>query len=540
MISIRQALGAAFAVACLAQPSAAQVQSAEQQKCLQSTATASAKLAKARAKEYAKCLKSAAGEDLVGCSAEDCVASDASGKVGDALAKLRDISSASCRTQPDFAYRHPSLVGSVVVDETIGLFDDVLGPDLDDVAILKSEDARGAACQGKILKAATKLGLTMTSLYDACRKAAVPTVTSAEALADCLDAITADDSGKVAAAERGIDAAVAGTCAGLDMNTVLDGSCDGAPDLGDCVAERARCRACRRASSSDDLGTDCDLFDDGNADGSCTGVAGRCNGRADLCDRTFDEVAHPTTHNAYSSIEDDWFGPNQRYGLTRQLAEGITSMMLDSYEYEGGLWFCHGSCSYGGPTTIGKTSMVDGLSAIREHLLVDPESVVSIIFESYITEAQMQQAFTDAGLMPYLHEQPVGMPWPAMQQLVASGKRLIVFTDDSAASLPWHHYVWDFAWETPYSFESAEDFVCSINRGDMANSLYILNHFLTDLVGSPQLANQVNHNPLFEDRALQCQTESGRLPNFVTVDFYDIGDVFEVTDTLNGFAQCAE
>ena len=41
-------------------------------------------------------------------------------------------------------------------------------------------------------------------------------------------------------------------------------------------------------------------------------------------------------------------------------------------------------------------------------------------------------------------------------------------------------------------------------------------------------------NPFFLDRAQRCQQESGRLPNFVTVDFYSIGDVFEVVDALNG------
>jgi hypothetical protein len=47
----------------------------------------------------------------------------------------------------------------------------------------------------------------------------------------------------------------------------------------------------------------------------------------------------------------------------------------------------------------------------------------------------------------------------------------------------------------------------------------------------------VNHNPLFIDRAEQCRTESGRLPNFVTVDFYDIGDLFDVVDSLNGLLE---
>ena len=68
----------------------------------------------------------------------------------------------------------------------------------------------------------------------------------------------------------------------------------------------------------------------------------------------------------------------------------------------------------------------------------------------------------------------------------------------------------------------------------MSNSLFILNHFLTNIIGSPQLADMVNHNPLFIDRALQCESESGRLPNFVTVDFYNIGDVLAVVDALNG------
>jgi hypothetical protein len=43
----------------------------------------------------------------------------------------------------------------------------------------------------------------------------------------------------------------------------------------------------------------------------------------------------------------------------------------------------------------------------------------------------------------------------------------------------------------------------------------------------------VNHNPLFIDRAEQCEEEGNALPNFVTVDFYDIGDLFDVVESLN-------
>ena len=84
------------------------------------------------------------------------------------------------------------------------------------------------------------------------------------------------------------------------------------------------------------------------------------------------------------------------------------------------------------------------------------------------------------------------------------------------------------------SFAQPSDMSCAINRGNFANSLFILNHFLTQVFGSAALAEQVNHDPFFVDRADQCQAESGRLPNFVTVDWYDIGDLFAVVDHLNG------
>ena len=182
--------------------------------------------------------------------------------------------------------------------------------------------------------------------------------------------------------------------------------------------------------------------------------------------------------------------------------------------------------------------MVDGLARIREYLEVDADAVVSIIFESYITEAQAAQAFVDAGLDGLVHSQPLGDPWPTLGELVASGKRLVVFTDDSSASLPWHHYVWDYAWETPYSYSATSEFTCAKNRGTPGAPLYILNHFLTDTFGSLALAQKANKDPLFTDRALQCQSEAGQVPNFVTVDFYNVGPLFHVTDELNGIGRC--
>lgn len=259
----------------------------------------------------------------------------------------------------------------------------------------------------------------------------------------------------------------------------------------------------------------------------------RCNGSRDLCDRAFDAVAYPTTHNAMSNAEDGFNGPNQHYSVSHQLDDGVRGLMLDIWYFGGDVVLCHAGdvipCD-----VFGMRPLVDGLADIKTFLDRHPNEVVSIIFESYVSETDVAAKFIASGLISYAHAQPAADPWPTLRGLIEADKRLVVFTDDSAAGLPWHHYVWDYAWETHYSFENPEDFSCTINRGSMSNRLFILNHFLTRVIGSPQLAEMVNHDPLFIERALQCQTESGRLPNFVTVDFYDIGDLFSVVDELNG------
>src|SRR5687767_15168907 len=54
-----------------------------------------------------------------------------------------------------------------------------------------------------------------------------------------------------------------------------------------------------------------------------------CNGAAALCERRYDQVAYVTTHNAMSSQEDGFFGPNQFFGVARQLDDGVRGLMLD-------------------------------------------------------------------------------------------------------------------------------------------------------------------------------------------------------------------
>lgn len=262
-------------------------------------------------------------------------------------------------------------------------------------------------------------------------------------------------------------------------------------------------------------------------------IHAQCNGHEELCDKRYNEVAYLTTHNAYNAQEEAFNLPNQTYGLTRQLEDGVRGLMLDVYAL-GGVATVYHSFSF-----LGTTTLASNLTEIKDFLDANPNEVVTIIFESYINAEMMDSVFTQVGLKPMLHEQTLGEPWPTLQQMIDADRRLVVLSDENDAEVgqEWYHYVWDFAVETDFDNNAQSDFSCDFNRGDSINDLFILNHFITDAtigVGVPAQADVINQFDYFYDRALGCKEATAKFPNFLTVDFYEKGNVFEVADSING------
>ncbi len=247
--------------------------------------------------------------------------------------------------------------------------------------------------------------------------------------------------------------------------------------------------------------------------------------------KPYNAVAYVTTHNAMSNEQDFWFFPNQTYNIGQQLRDGVHAFMLDIWPKSGDVYLCHGGIFVGGSTLL-----ENELNEIKIFMDMYTREIITIIFESYVTAEDVRAVFESTGLIDYMHVQPADQPWPTLQEMIDQNRRLIVFTDtdDALPDMPWYHYGWDYYWETHYSAATPEDFSCAPNRGDTDNSLFILNHFLTNEIGGAKyLAEQVNYTPFFGDRGLECQGNAGQLPNFITVDFYSVGDAFEVVDMLN-------
>ncbi len=281
------------------------------------------------------------------------------------------------------------------------------------------------------------------------------------------------------------------------------------------------------ANDDDTSFNDDDTSPQDDDDSAVTPPAGPCNGHVELCDRPFDQVALPGTHNSMSNAAAGWLFPNQGFGITRQLQDGIRGLMLDTHYWNDDLYLCHSSCH------LGSQLLVDGLAEIRDFLEANPREVLVIIFQDGISAEDTASAFSSAGLEPFVHGQLKGEAWPTLGQMIDLGRRLVVTAESAAPPPPWYHHAWDLYFDTPYQFFSVGDFSCDVNRGQDDNDLFLINHWLGP-ISSVSNAETANAWAVLNQRAEDCRGVHQRIPNLLAVDFYEYGALFEVVDSLNG------
>jgi len=255
-----------------------------------------------------------------------------------------------------------------------------------------------------------------------------------------------------------------------------------------------------------------------------------CNGHEELCARAYDDVSFAATHNANAAQEYGYgINSNQISGLTKQLQGGVRALLLDvTYDDAGATVLCHGPCS------LASTPHLDGLAELKTFMDEHPREVVTIIYQDSISEEDLEADFETSGLFDLVYT--LGGSWPTLETMIEDGTRLVVTTESGSAPPAWIHHVWDVAFDTPYSFMSVDEFSCELNRGAADNDLFLMNHWVnTELdLPSEENAQLVNASDVLLTRAQACEAEAGKRPNFVAVDFYEHGDLFEVVDTLNG------
>lgn len=271
-----------------------------------------------------------------------------------------------------------------------------------------------------------------------------------------------------------------------------------------------------------------------------------CNGSMKLCDKAYNEVVFACTHNAYNypTEEANFILPNQGRSIEQQLNDGIRAFMLDLYYADENIesdtsanqttqtiWMYHSL------SIAGFVSLKNELELIHEFLQRKPNEVVTLILESYVDYKHFEQIIFETGLDTFLYSPATFGAWLSLQEMIDSNQRLVILTDRKEEVAPnWYIYLWDAAFETHFSNKARGDFSCAVNRGNKNNDLFILNHFITHqnigtgLIDSAKIINQYDY---LLNRAFECESDLGKTPNFITIDFYDSGDVLKVVNDLN-------
>jgi hypothetical protein len=266
-----------------------------------------------------------------------------------------------------------------------------------------------------------------------------------------------------------------------------------------------------------------------------------CNGDPALCDRRYDQVTYATTHNATAVRRGKYavrFIANQERDVDVQLADGIRALMIDVWHYngfqnrkKGSIYTCHQECALGGQP-LQRT-----LNKIKVFLENHPNEVLSLLIEDHVQPSELMFELIQAGLAPLLfRKQTLGSSyqWPTLREMIQLNQRLVVFTENKTSVeidslLP----LFKLATETQFSVKRRVDLDCQLNRGNSKNSLFVLNHFITRGTFRRARNRSLNQMTSLLNRAKECFAQTNKIPNFLTVDFYQTGSVVQASKLLN-------
>lgn len=268
--SMRAVAALSLALAFTASSVGAQSQSKAQQKCINVLNKGMAKVSKTQAKAGQSCSsKFAKGKEA---DADTCAFSAA--KVDTARTKNCDAETKSCTTPmvtPDFGKTSCGSVNAWAEGQTSSLLYNLIGFPLNTNLTPCSTSKAACKCEAFLIKSANKLLATYAKDFNKCKKTGLKngSIMSAANLNSCVGI---DAKGKIAKLEGKILGQLPKRCGGISP-ALPHGLCNAAvTDLGvrDCVRSSVRCSFCSIAAGSDALTVNCELFDDGLANSSCS------------------------------------------------------------------------------------------------------------------------------------------------------------------------------------------------------------------------------------------------------------------------------
>lgn len=306
------------------------------------------------------------------------------------------------------------------------------------------------------------------------------------------------------------------------------------------------------------------------------GEPGGCNGLRAMCERRLDQVVFPDTHNAYAAADEPgWLFASQRFGIARQLRDGIRALLVDVHlgapDPESGRvrtdlraegsdrnkvarelspaalraadrlvgragvgkpvdrrrpYLCHTLCE------LGAEPLDEQFGILRRFLAANPREVVLLFVEPYVSVATMEQALRDADLLSQTATLSPDAPLLTLGKLVATGTRLVVLAEQDGGEQPWYLDGFALVQDTPLGATQPSQLSCARFRGRADSPLLMLNHWIPPF--PPSVTRNQRIGGSFLRRTIgRCERERLMLPNLIAVDFYERTHVVETARSLN-------
>ena len=216
---------------------------------------------------------------------------------------------------------------------------------------------------------------------------------------------------------------------------------------------------------------------------------------------------------------------------------------------------CHSSCSL-----LDAGSLESWLSEIKTWMDANTNDVVTILLvnSDNATPANLGAQFTAAGIDKYAYTPPstttIPQTWPTLDTLIGNNTRLMTFVASLSQTSSDYPYLMDeftFIFENSYDTSSPSNYSCNPDRPTSLGTasaalssgrMFLMNHFLYESSSFIQSPNETYANVTNAQTGLgslgesvkQCTGVYGKPPNFVLVDFFNVGPAIASVDAANG------
>lgn len=262
---------------------------------------------------------------------------------------------------------------------------------------------------------------------------------------------------------------------------------------------------------------------------------------------------------AVRTAENGWsLSGNQYFNVSTQLQSGVRLIQAQGHRDPNGtdeIRLCHFNCAL-----MDGGSLTDLLKTVKTFLDENPHEVVTLLFVNAGPKLEhWARAYYETGLDLLSYIPPVGKTygdmrisdWPTIAEMVSFNTRLVTFLDRNADEneVPFLLQEWNYIFETDFLNDSPNQFSCEPSRpwwvyGYIPDRLSLVNHFLyASFLGfrypNASFANQTNSAGFragqLGEQAVRCRSLFERRPNFLLVDFFNEGDVFDVEFGMNAY-----